>query len=78
MEKEETTTVVETNTGPIPLTTRSIYHTKERVEILEEEVNELQEKFTLLGEKYVTLLGFFKELCDGLHELQQFQLESEE
>lgn len=77
MEKEETTT--EGNNGYIPLQARSMYHTKQRVEILEEETNELQEKFTLLGEKYVTLLGFFKELCDGFHELQQSQLkESEE
>ena len=76
MKKEETTT--EDNNGYIPLQARSMYHTKQRVEILEEETNELQEKFTLLSEKYVTLLGFFKELCDGLHELQQFQLESEE
>ena len=76
MEKEETTT--EVSNGYIPLHARSMYHTKQRVEILEEEVNELQEKFTLLGEKYVTLLGFFKELCDGFHELQQVQIGSEE
>ena len=77
MEKEEATTPhVEDNR--IPLHARSGYHTKQRVEFLEAEVKELQDKVTLLGEKYVTLLGFFKELCDGFQELQTFQQDTEE
>ena len=76
MEKKETPTPI--NNGYIPLHARSGYHTKERVEFLEAEVRELQDKFTLLGEKYVTLLGFFKELCDGFQELQVFQQNIEE
>ena len=67
MEKEGTTTHIEDN--HIPLHARSGYHTKQRVEFLEAEVRELQDKFTLLGEKYITLLGFFKELCDSFQEL---------
>ena len=68
MEKEKMVTHIEDNR--IPLHARSGYHTKQRVEFLEAEVRELQDKFTLLGEKYVTLLGFFKELCDSFQELE--------
>ena len=76
MEKEEVTAPVEDNR--MPLHARSGYHTKQRLEFLETEVRELQDKFTLLGEKYVILLGFFKELCDGFQELQTLQQNIEE